>query len=60
MDENHKRRSSLRIKTMDFDYNSNNSAKKIQWNISEKNSGFKSNVLKKEPKTPYISYVNYF
>lgn len=60
MDENHKRRSSLRIKAPNFEYSSNNSLKKIQWNISDNTSHINKKSFKKEPKTPYISYVLQF
>ena len=60
MDENARRRPSLRIKTLNFDYSSNNSAKKIQWNISSESKGECSKKLnKKEQKTPYTSYVKF-
>jgi len=51
-----KRRSSLRIKDIKFDYNSNsNTNKKIQWNIPEQRSENKKKSIK-DTKTPYISY----
>lgn len=56
MEEKQKGRSSLRFKTLNFEYHSNNPEKKIQWNITESLPNAKKSYPK-DPKTPYISYV---
>ena len=59
MEENKKGRSSLRLKTLNLDYNSNNISKKIQWNIKEETKSVIRKNFLKESKTPYISYVDF-
>lgn len=57
MEEIKKRKSSLRVKEMNFNYLSNNTSKKIQWNITENSESVKKKNFPKDPRTPYISYV---
>ena len=61
MEENNqkseKRRSTLRVKDLNYNYSSNNSNKRIKWNISESKPTSSKKSYPKDPKTPYISYV---
>jgi hypothetical protein len=57
MEEIKKRKSTLRVKDMNFNYLSNNCSKKIKWNITENSASEKKKTFPKDPRTPYISYV---
>lgn len=59
MEEIKKRKSTLKVKDMNFNYLSNNTSKKIKWNISDACSSEKKKTFPKDPRTPYISYVCY-